>query len=201
MAKVIGKEHLIIFVEGDTDKPFFESLLRYYKSKTFNMKSYEVVNVKGVANYGKVGAKLKNGLLPKSANKGLKVKSIFCSYDTDVFEFSRKPQVDWSRVRKVVEELGVKFNKISVKRMIEDWFLDDIEGVYKFLNLDYNHQPKNINGKDGNDKLKSIYKLRNKIYKKGSNSSELIKCLDIEKIRNCRKEELKILEKELGVKL
>lgn len=201
MAKVNNKEYVIIFVEGDTDKPFFDTLLDYYKNKTSNMKSYTIVNLKGVANYGKVGAKLKNDLLPKLAGKGHKVKSIFCSYDTDAFEFSQKPQVNWSKVKKDVEELGLKFNRISVKRMIEDWFLDDIDGICDYIKLDKNHRPKNINGKDGNDKLKSIYKQRNKIYKKGSNSSQLIKCLNIEKIRNCRKDELKSLEKELRVKL
>ena len=84
-----AKPHIVIFVEGDTDEIFFNSLISFYKANSVTeVASCEVVNLRGVARYsGKVTGKLKNEICPKAEKRSMYVKAVCCSYDTDVFEF------------------------------------------------------------------------------------------------------------------
>lgn len=93
------KSHIVLFVEGDTDKVFFEALLRFYhKNSLTPVNSCEVRNLQGVSRYStKVLGKLENEIIPNAHKKNLEVKAVCCSYDTDVFEFTERPVVDWSK--------------------------------------------------------------------------------------------------------
>ena len=187
---------IILFVEGETDKEFFDALISFYKGKsTKQIKDTKVVNIKGIGRYeSKVPSKLKNELIPKYPNKKI---IVFCSYDTDVFELAQKPPVNWKSLREKILELDVdSFYEIKAKLMIEDWFLKDIDGICTFLKI--NLQTKVV-GKSGNDKMKWLFKKGNKIYQKGSSCHRFVPSLDIEKIRNQSKGELSDLEKILGV--
>lgn len=183
--------HIVIFVEGDTDKVFFDKLVEYYRkhSKT-KVNSCEVRNLKGVSRYSsKVLGKLKNEILPAARKKGMIVKAVCCSYDTDVFEFSERPVVNWNKVRKEVKAIHInEFYQIRVKQMIEDWLLDDISGLCRYLKL--KKMPAALQGKDGYQKIQSLFRHANKIYLKGNSVKNFIDELDLSVIRNKRETEL-----------
>ena len=53
---------------------------------------------------------------------------VILSYDSDVFEFSRKPLVDWDSVVKELKQSGVSdAEQVKAVRPAEDWFLYETE--------------------------------------------------------------------------
>ena len=196
------KRHVVIFVEGDTDKVFFDRLVQYYRQNSETpVASCEVRNLHGVSRYnGKLSGKLKGLIIPAAARKGMEVQAVCCSYDTDVFEYAERPVVDWKRVAAEVKRLGIKeFCEVKVEQMMEDWLLDDIKGVCSYLKL--KKKPGSLQGKNGYERLQHLYKAANNVYVKGLGASALIGALDMGVIRDKRKEALKELEAVLGVKI
>lgn len=191
---------VILFVEGETEKEFYDALISYYKSKSkTKIIGCRTYNIKGIGRFeSKVTSKLKFEIIPKHPNVSLKV---ICCYDSDVFELAQKPPVNWSLVKKKVNELGItEFEEIVAVRMIEDWFLKDIEGICKYLKVPV---PKKLEGKNGYEKMKVLFKkgAKPKIYQKGSNSHKFVPSLDLKTIGESVKKELKVLEVALGVSL
>ena len=199
MGKNNLKPHVVIFVEGDTDQIFFDGLLEYYrKQSTTPVHSCEVKNLKGVSRYtSKVTGKLQNEICPKALKKGLEVKAVCCSYDTDVFEFAERPVVDWKKVEREVKMLGIKeFCQVRVERMIEDWILDDMKGLMKFLRL--TEMPK-LSGNNAFDKIQLLFKRANKVYFKGISIKSFVGTIDYAAVRKCRKAALDELEQLLKI--
>lgn len=195
-----GKAHVVIFVEGDTDKLLFDALVRYYRQQYgAGIASCEVRNLHGVSRYmSKVSGKLHNQIIPTAEKKGLEVKAVCCSYDTDVFEYAERPVVDWNRVEVEVKRMGVRnFCQVKVEQMIEDWLLDDMEGLCKYLKL--KRRPTKLQGNNGYERLKSMYKASGQVYVKGFGSEGLVAALDLGVIREKRASALKQLEAVLGV--
>jgi hypothetical protein len=158
------------------------------------------VNLKGVSRYtSKVIGKLKNEICPVAKKKGMEVKAVCCSYDTDCFEFTERPVVNWKKLKEDVEGLNIdKFYQIRVKHMIEDWLLDDVEGLCKYLKL------KSVPVLQGNDafkRIQSLFRYANKIYLKGNSVKRFIGFLNLGVIRTKRAKELEKLESVLNVKL
>ena len=196
-----AKSHIVIFVEGDTDKVFFEALLNYYRQHSQKpICSCEVQNLKGVSRYtSKVTGKLQNEICPKAKKKGLYVKAVCCSYDTDVFEFTERPVVNWNKVKREVKSIGIKnFCQIKVESMIEDWLLEDLQGLCEYLKL---NSTLTISGNTGYDKIQQLFKKANRVYLKGVSIKAFIKYLDLEKIRNKRSKALAELECFLKVRI
>ena len=201
---VKGKEsqysHVILFVEGDTDELFFKALIEYYRQKSQKqLLPCSICNLKGVTRYtSKLLAKLKNEYLPEARNKTFKIQTVCCSYDTDVFEVKHPLMVDWRALEKKVKKLGIEhFVQIGVKSAIEDWILDDIEGICAFLKM--KTVPKALKGSDGFSKLADLYVKAHRTYQKGYATKELIATLDMGKIVEKRKDALVQLEDVLGV--
>lgn len=201
---VKGKEsqysHVILFVEGDTDELFFKALIEYYRQKSQKqLLPCSICNLKGVTRYtSKLLAKLKNEYLPEARNKTFKIQTVCCSYDTDVFEVRHPLMVDWRALEKKVKKLGIEhFVQIGVKSAIEDWILDDIEGICAFLKM--KTVPKALKGSDGFSKLADLYVKAHRTYQKGYATKELIATLDMGKIVEKRKDALVQLEGVLGV--
>lgn len=195
-----SKSYVILFVEGETEKEFYEELIKFYRLKSITpILSCKVYNVKGISRFeNKVSSRLKLDIIPKHPNKNLKV---VCCYDTDVFELAQKPRINWRIIEKKINELGInEFYEIKAVRMIEDWFLKDLDGLCKYLGIEI---PNKIDGKTGYEKIKTLFKKgkKPKVYQKGSNSHKFIPSLNIMTIRNNIKEDLTLLEKALGVKL
>lgn len=190
---------VILFVEGETEKVFYDALINYYKSKSkTKIIGCKIYNINGIGKFGKVTSKLKFEIIPKHPKVNLKV---ICCYDYDAFEFAKKPPVNWSLVKKKVNELGInEFSEIVAVKMIEDWFLNDIEGICKYLKVPI---PKKLEGKNGYEKMKVLFKKgdKPKVYQKGCNSHKFIPYLSLKAIRDSVRKELKVLERALGVSL
>lgn len=192
---------VLIFVEGDTDEVFFKSLIDYYVSvSSSKLLPYDVCNLKGVTRYSsKLLAKLKNEYLPTAQTGGYRIKTVCCSYDTDVFEVRQPQIVKWDAIGKSVKRMGIdEFIRIGVKSSIEDWILDDLQGVCSFLRLKQ-VPPTLSKGMNGYQKLQELYKKARRTYKKGYETKELINALDKSVIRNIRQDVLAPLEEALGV--
>ena len=177
------EKKVILFVEGDTDLWFFSALLDYYRthSKT-ELVPVEFCNMKGVTRYSsRLRAKLRGELIPKARRENRKISCVCCSYDTDVF--ARNPQlVDWEAIRKMVKQLGVEqLVQIGVEQMIEDWILDDLDGVCRYLKL--KQVPTSLTGRNGFEKLQNLFRRAGRDYTKGNAARELIASLDMAIIR------------------
>ena len=194
-----GKAHVVIFVEGDTDKLLFDALVQHYRYQYGScIASCKVRNLHGVSRYmSKVSGKLRNQIIPAAAKKGMEVKAVCCSYDTDVFEYAERPVVDWNRVETEVKRMGIRnFCQVKVEQMIEDWLLDDMDGLCAFLKL--KRHPSKLQGKNGYERLKSLYKTAGQVYVKGFGADALIASLNIGVIRQKRAAALMQLERLLG---
>lgn len=198
--RLMNPSHVLIFVEGDTDEVFFKALIDYYVSVSSNkLLPYEVCNLKGVTRYSsKLLAKLKNEYLPTAKLGSYKIKTVCCSYDTDVFEIKQPQIVKWDDIGKSVKRMGIdEFIRVGVKSSIEDWILNDIHGICNFLRL--KQVPSSLKGINGYQKLLDLYNKARKTYKKGYETKELINALDMSAIRNKRQDVLAPLEEVLGV--
>ena len=205
MARHNGKSaapHVVLFVEGDTDEVFFKTLVDYYQLHSQTpLTPCSIYNLKGVTRYtSKLIAKLKNDVMPDADRRGFKIRTVCCSYDTDVFEKANPLIVDWKAIEKSVRRLGVeKLIRIGVKSSIEDWILDDMEGICSFLKI--KTVPTSLKGDDGFARLSDLYSKARRTYQKGYVTKELISALDMGKIIKTRSDALILLEEELGVKL
>ena len=198
--KLMNPSHVLIFVEGDTDELFFKALIDYYASVSSNkLLPYGVCNLRGVTRYSsKLLAKLKNEYLPTAKTGSYKIKTVCCSYDTDVFEVKQPQIVKWDAIGKSVKRMGIdEFIRVGVKSSIEDWILDDMHGICNFLRL--KQVPSSLKGINGYQKLLDLYNKARKTYKKGYETKELINALDMSAIRNKRQDVLAPLEEALGV--
>ena len=198
--KLMNPSHVLIFVEGDTDEVFFKALIDYYASVSSNqLLPYDVCNLRGVTRYSsKLLAKLKNEYLPTAKTGSYKIKTVCCSYDTDVFEVKQPQIVKWDAIGKSVKRMGIdEFIRVGVKSSIEDWILDDMHGICNFLRL--KQVPSSLKGINGYQKLLDLYNKARKTYKKGYETKELINALDMSAIRNKRQDVLAPLEEALGV--
>ena len=193
-------KQIIIFVEGDTDEVFFKALLYYYKSSSqAPLTPCEVINLKGVTRYtSKLLAKLRNEILPEAKRKNTCIQTICCTYDTDVFEVRNPLIVNWDSIRSKIRRMGVEsFIKIGVSSSIEDWILDDVDGICSYLKL--KQIPKSLKGTNGNAKLCDLYSKARRIYSKGYSAREMISSLNFSLIRDKRQPSLQELEKALGI--
>jgi len=191
---------LVLFVEGHTEVEFYKAVIedarKYRPDNRFDIR-IETENIEGVGNFQSIALKkFLKGIKPHYEPNTQFVVAL-CR-DTDVFELSPKPPIKWDQVEKKFRDNGADVIHIEAKHSIEDWFLEDMEGIIGFLRL-----PKKtkISGSDGCNKLKKLYRQANKMYIKGMKSNGMVKRLDIPKIVNSVKDELEPLYKVLGVKL
>ncbi len=198
----MAKIKIVLFVEGDTEFAFFNALLCYYKQRSKKrIAEYDVVNMKGVTRYtSKFIGKLENELIPKAAEKGYEIRAVCCNYDTDVFEYGEHMPVNWEKINREVKRLKIKeFYTIQVVHMIEDWLLDDINGLCKYLKL--KKVPTLLKGNNAFQKITLLFKQGHKIYFKGKDAEKFLPMLDLSLIRDKHKNELADLERILGVEL
>ena len=188
---------ILIYVEGETDKTFYQCLKQVIREDLFDGKfQSEVpapVNLAGIGNVkkkliGKFKAERK-----KDENKGKELNVVIC-YDRDVFltgESQKKPPVNWEKLKEeLIKEGAASVGLISAKECIEDWFAIDEMGIRKYLRLP--QKCTYVKSKNGNV-INNLYKKANKTYLKGGNASELIKSLDIRKIFEVIKEDVQPL--------
>ncbi len=200
--KQIKSPQVLIFVEGDTDEVFFKALIKYYATiSSKKILPCDICNLRGVTRYtSKLLAKLRNEYMPTSRRKGYRIKTVCCSYDTDVFEVKQPQIVDWTKLNRSVKRMGVEeFIHVKVRSSIEDWILDDLQGVCEYLHI--KKIPNTLKGADGYHKLLGLYSNVRKTYKKGYETTDLINSLDFNAIRSKRADALAPLENALGVNI
>ncbi|SJZ62287.1 hypothetical protein [Sediminibacterium ginsengisoli] len=84
------KDCIVLFVEGETEKEFYDALMKFYfKNYSPKIKGYKVFNVRGISRFEtKVATKLKYDVVPNHDVSNIKV---VCCYDSDAFELAQKP--------------------------------------------------------------------------------------------------------------
>jgi len=189
-------KHIIIFVEGETEEELYKDyiipIVRHNMPNGMLECDVSIINVRGAGGF-KNDSIMKFKRL-KESNFGKDFVVVMC-YDTDIFEFSAKPPINWDKVEKRIIKAGAeKVIRVAAKRSIEDWLLYDLEGLCKWLRIQV---PAKLIGKTGYDKLKSLFKQKNKTYIKGKKVEGLLMRLDIEKIIIKANAELKPLINEL----
>ena len=191
---------VVLFVEGETDEVFFKALIDYYRTvSTTELHPCRIYNLRGVTRYSsKLLAKLKNEFLPEAKNKGYRIQTVCCSYDTDVFEVRNPLMVDWNALKKAVKRMGIEeLIQLGIKSSIEDWLLCDQESICRFLKL--KDLPKSLKGNTGNEKLNDLFGKAKKVYQKGYQTKDLVTALDMGVIRTKNMDVLEPLEKALNV--
>ncbi len=183
---------IVFFVEGDTEIEFFKALVQWLQlQEPQSGRSHRIIyrNVKGIKNFQNKIVRIFNNQILRD-NPGITIDVVLC-YDTDVFEYARKPPVDWNLVMADLKNAGAnRVIHIKARYSIEDWFLKDYSGILTFLRLP---QDTPLPGGTGIQKLKSLFKKANNVYIKGSNLKGFIQQLDMGKIINEITPELKPL--------
>lgn len=169
---------LVLFVEGKTEVEFYKELIRCIReSATSGKLNHKIIcrSVNGIGGFKKeVNRIFLKEIFPKL--NGYSIVVALC-YDTDVFGYVQKPKINWGDIEKMLMQDGAeKVIHIRAEKSIEDWFLLDMEGIKRFLKLKSEAQP---NGANGYEKLKSLFKMANKIYTKDQEVNGFVQVLDI----------------------
>lgn len=193
----------VIFVEGDADELIINRLLNYYRDNGWICQGdLAIKNTNGFPNEKKMKSRLTQ--IQQINNKTqLIFNTVFCEYDTDIFEKGIQEKPNWKKVEdNLKRQYNIShFSRIEAKTSIEDWILDDLEGLLLALGL-----PKDtkLKGNLGQEKVKNLFLRKSLVYDRHKGKLKIkpiIDKLDICKIREARKKELKEFERLLGVEL
>lgn len=190
----------LIFVEGDADELIINRLLAYYRGNGWCQQGdMKVVNTSGFPSESKMKSKLTQ---IQHTFKGMQIvfNTVFCEYDTDIFERGIQERPNWKKVEDNLKRQYdiAHFGRIEAKTSIEDWMLDDLDGLLTALDL-----PKDtkLKGTTGQEKVKNLFQKKSKVYDRHKGKLKIkpiIDKLDIGKIRKARKKELQEFERVLG---
>lgn len=152
---------LVLFVEGDTEVEFYKHVISNARKKRANGRfdiNIEYKNIKGVGGFKNIALrKFIKDIKPKY-EEGCEFFVALCR-DTDVFELSPKPPIEWNEVEADLKKNGVQeVIHIKARHSIEDWFLFDLDGIISFLRLS---KKTKVSGRNGYDKLKKLFKMAN----------------------------------------
>lgn len=197
MTKKKKSDVIILLAEGATEVEFYKQLLRFLH-KTYAPKNCVIrqpIDMKGIGNF-------KNGAVRQFSTDVKKFKTdkqfdkhveyvyhVFMCIDTDVFEYQSNPPIDKEKVKKAVAEEGGIPHYIEARHSIEDWFLEDLDGIADFLKTNKTKLNTKAKGKNGAEKLYNLFKPFNKQYTKGVKCEGLVDELDVVKIFNNHQKE------------
>lgn len=201
----IGKKKIVtvIFVEGDADELIINRLLGYYRENGWRCHDdLEVRNTNGFPNERKMKSKLTQ--IQQTNNKTrVQFNTVFCEYDTDIFEKGLQEKPNWKKVEENLKrQYDIShFSRIEARTSIEDWMLDDLDGLLTALGL-----PKDtkLKGATGQEKVQNLFQKINMVYNRHKGKLKIkpiIDKLDISKIREARRKELREFEKLLGINI
>ena len=190
---------VILFVEGDTEEEFYRYLIAWLKLQGRKLKTVGPViikNLHGIGGFKRIALRYYlTKIVPQQQARRFYV---VLAYDTDVFEYSGQPPVDWQKVEYVFRAYGAAdVLHIKQQRMIEDWFLIDLIGLCRYLGLPLNTvMPA---GRNANEKMQQLFSRANRIYYKGHYTKRFLDELNIGLIYNQLHQELKPLENLLFI--
>lgn len=175
----LKKTLALIFVEGDTEVDFYNKMKEHLRHKLGGRLACEVKihNLKGVGQYQNIAQRIFEKRVKVDYPPEEYRYHIFLCYDTDVFEYAKKPPVDWPKVIKMLKELGAhEVLRVEAKTSIEDWFLLDIEGLRSFLKIP---RKVKLSGYKGQNGLRQLFLKANRTYIKGIRCAGLVDALDM----------------------
>lgn len=117
MKKQNMQKNVVVFVEGDTDREFFEKLLKYYRdNSTQTINTCKVYNLKGFGRYeSKIFSKVKNEIKPRieKKRKGNKIyqKGNSCHTFIDNLDIAFIREQVKNELREFEKLLGVSISK------------------------------------------------------------------------------------------
>lgn len=191
------KKGVIFFAEGDTEIEFYKKMIEYLHNKKgrFNIDKILFENIKGITNYkNRVNRIFNKRTIIEYPNYEF---IVFLCYDTDVFEYEQHPKINWKEIEKDLKKNGaIKIIHVKAKKSIEDWFLKDKNNIIKFLKLSKDTK---LKGKNGQEKIKNLFKKANKTYIKGQKCEGLIDNLDMKVILKEVPDELKAIYRILEI--
>ena len=189
----------VVFVEGDADELIIGRLLDYYREKGWRCQGDLMIkNTNGFQNEKKMKSKLTQ-IQQTTTKMQVLFNTIFCEYDTDIFEKGIQEQPDWKKVEdNLRRQYDIShFSRIEAKTSIEDWMLNDLDGLLLALGLPKDTIPK---GNTGQEKVKNLFLKKSMVYDRHKGKTKIkpiIDKLDMGKIREARKKELVDFEKLL----
>ena len=100
----LKKTLALIFVEGDTEVDFYNKMKEHLRHKLGGKLACEVKihNLKGVGQYQNTAQRIFEKRIKVDYPPEEYRYHVFLCYDTDVFEYEKKPPVDWSKVIKML---------------------------------------------------------------------------------------------------
>ena len=170
---------VLLFVEGPTEVEFYKAVVMKARSIMAVPFSCEIkyIDISGIGNYKTKALRKFDHIKKENPNKAI---SVFLCIDHDVFLSGTNPPFNKNELRKTLLEKGaLKVTYIEAKQSIEDWFLCDLSGVLTYLRLP---QKTNRPGGNGQSSLKTLFKMANKLYIKGSKTEGFIEKLNIQTI-------------------
>lgn len=195
------EEGYAFILEGDTEKIFYKILLEYWCNQVgavlersvdeilpdvvywlkINGKQkllkFHVVNT--VTQMPRAGAWFNNNCISKYAGIQHQWYAFLC-YDKDDYkeDVSKFYEGDWDILRRSLKN-AEQVVDMTAAADIEDIFLQDLEGVCRFIGIDI---PSEVVGKKGKVKLKKLFRQGGKTYHEGKRAELLIRSLDMERI-------------------
>ena len=210
---------IILLVEGDTEVEFYKIIRAILLQMYPNDDKYiflQPKNVKGIGNYKSRASRQfahlvqmeKKEIEQKKEKKkkqhdknDCKIKYLYHAFmciDTDVLDSSErlpkhspKPPINEKDAYQSIIEKGGIPHFIKAVHSIEDWFLEDKDGIMRFLKI--KKMPKFSNNLSGEEKLSIAFKKGNKVYVKGTSCKGFVDCLNIDMILSNHSDDFKEL--------
>lgn len=170
------RKRLSLFVEGDTDKLFFTLLISFLfknaKKKEWNKDTLKIITLDGICNADGIV----NSTLSDLDNKDKYDDTAVLIYDTDAFEYQKKPPISLERVERIVRNNKCKFFSIPIEHNVEDMITFSLKEIINYLKIPSDYKmPKDL---DGLTLLKLLHKEAGQYYIKGNKCEGLLRCLN-----------------------
>lgn len=173
-------KRLTIFVEGDTDKLFFNLLISFLfknaKKREWDKTRLGIITLDGICNTeGIIKSTLDD--LP---NKDKYIDTALLIFDTDAFEYQKKPPISLERVERITKKRNCSFFSIPIEHNVEDMIAFSLHEIITYLKIPADYKiPKGLSGLN---LLKRLHKEVGQYYIKGNKCEGLLRCLDYSSI-------------------
>lgn len=191
---------VVLYVEGQTEVEFYnkikDNLRKKISGAKFKVDKLEIVCTKSINKFRKkLLLKFEKEIMNKYSSGDNVI--VFLCYDGDGYEYGVHPAVDMKKMEQELKKIGAN-NVIHLvaSKTIEDWIMLDEKGVLKYLGLP---EDTIIKGKNGLEKLRFLFKKKNRQYLKGLKVEGMLESLDFNLICSKLCCQLSSLCKELGI--
>lgn len=176
---------VVIFIEGETEIEFYKKLVSIMRTHCGGRLtcSVETIDASGIGQYKDKVLRVFMKRIKNNYPNG-EFYVALC-YDQDVFEIGKNPPVNWREVKDAFLANGAKkVCLIKAVHSIEDWFLCDTEGIFRYLQLPADTK---LPSGSGYEQLKSLFKKGKRVYIKNKTSKKFVQAIDVEKVlsNNC----------------